>query len=118
TTGDNAINYTGPGPNGNPGLPLVTGVITVDGQESIEFGNKTNLTINALAGDDVINLNNPTTPTGLTGITISGGDPTASDKLIVNGRAGINDSFRLSPTGPGSGRALIFGGAALPLLAC
>ena len=69
TNADNAINYTGPGPNSNPQLLLTTGVVTIDAFESYEFANKTHLTINALAGDDVINLNNPTTPTGLMDIT-------------------------------------------------
>ena len=37
-------------------------------------------------GDDfVISLNNEETPTGLTRINVGGGDPTASDTLIVNG---------------------------------
>ena len=38
---------------------LDTGLVSVDGFETIEFSNKTNLTINGLAGSDVINLNNP-----------------------------------------------------------
>ncbi|MBW8883489.1 MAG: hypothetical protein JF612_01660, partial [Planctomycetia bacterium] len=53
--------------------------------------NKTALTINAGGGNDTISLNNPTTPAGLTSITVNGGDPTAdSDTLIVNGTSGVN----------------------------
>ncbi len=94
TNADNAINYTA-GPNSgvvnalNP-LGLATGQVSIDVLETIEFANKTTLTINALAGSDTINLNNPTTPTGLTGITVNGGDPTASDHVIVNGTAAAN----------------------------
>ena len=49
------------------------------------FSNKTALTIDGLAGSDVISINNPNKPTALTGITVDGGDPTASNTLIVNG---------------------------------
>ncbi len=58
TDGDNAINYT-------QGSITTNGLLTVDGFESIEFANKTSLVIDALAGSDTINLNNPTTPAGL-----------------------------------------------------
>ena len=54
----------------------------------IEFSNKTALTINAGAGQDTISLNNPFTPTGLsgpTGITVNGGDPSGGDTLTVTG---------------------------------
>ncbi len=83
TNADNAINYTQGGVAAN-------GLVSIDGFETIEFSNKTTLTINALSGSDTINLNNPSTPTGLTGITVNGGDPTGSDSVIVNGTAGNN----------------------------
>ena len=57
---DNAINYSGVGGR------VSNGLVSVDIHETIEFSNKTTLTINALAGSDTINLNNPNTPTGLT----------------------------------------------------
>ena len=88
TNADNAINYI---QGANSGLLLVggatTGQVSVDNFETYEFANKTSLTINALAGTDTINLNDATTPTGLTGITVNGGDPTVGDSLIVNGTA-------------------------------
>ncbi|NUQ61970.1 MAG: VWA domain-containing protein [Pirellulales bacterium] len=88
TNADNAINYSGPGPNSDG---ITTGVVSVDGFETIEFANKSDLVINGLAGSDTINLNNPTRPDGLNGITVDGGDPTAgSDVVIVNGTAGKN----------------------------
>ena len=81
----------------------------MDALETIDFSNKTTLTIKrVLAGDDVINLNNPNTPTGLTTITVSGGDPTASDKLIVTGTSG-NDTIGYNPTGIGIGSVTIAG---------
>ncbi len=106
TPANNAINYT----NGTVD-PANDGEVTIDNQESIEFSNKTNLTINALAGDDVINLNyqpqslpaGPFKPTGLTSITINAGDPTASDTLTVNGVAGALDDLIVTPTGTGAG---------------
>jgi hypothetical protein len=62
------------------------GLVSVDEFETIEFSNKTTLTLNGNAGNDVIHLNNGTTPTGLTGIAVAGGAPTLTgDALIVNG---------------------------------
>jgi len=78
TNADNAINYM-------PCTVDTNGVVAVDGFETIEFSNKTTLALNGLAGSDTIHLNNPGTPTGLTGIVVQGGDPTGSDRLIVNG---------------------------------
>ncbi|MDD4891110.1 MAG: hypothetical protein PHU85_14405, partial [Phycisphaerae bacterium] len=80
TNGNNAINYS-------EGTADTTGIVAVDGNETIEFSNKTNLVIDAQAGDDTIHLNNPSTPDGLASITVNGGDPTASDTLIVNATA-------------------------------
>ncbi len=74
-----------------------TGLVSIDNQETYEFTNKTHLVIDALAGSDEINLNNPDTPTGLTDITVNGSDPTASDQLIVNGTSG-NDAMNYSPS--------------------
>lgn len=100
TAADNAINYTAGGVAAN-------GLVTIDNFESIEFSNKTNLSINAAAGSDTINLNNPNTPTGLTGlIGISGADPTGSDTLIVNGIIGTLDNLRLVPSNIGSGTVI------------
>jgi len=78
TPAANAINYT-------QGAVPTDGLVTVDNFESYEFSGKSSLTINGLAGSDEINLNNPNTPTDLTAIIVDGGDPTASDRLVVNG---------------------------------
>jgi len=51
------------------------------------------VTIDAGAGSDYINLNNPFLPNGLTSLRVNGDDPTASDTLIVNGLANIADGF-------------------------
>jgi Ca2+-binding RTX toxin-like protein len=85
TNADNAVNYD-LGPNSGTALVggAVSGRVSVDGFETVEFANKTNLTINALAGSDTISLNHPSSPAGLATITVDGGDPTASDTLIVN----------------------------------
>jgi hypothetical protein len=87
TPGDNAINYT-------VGSVAANGKVTIDSFEPIEFSNKDNLAINSLAGTDTVNLNNPNTPTGATpgglkGITVTGGDPTSFDTLIVNGTGAV-----------------------------
>ncbi len=79
------------------------GQVAVDASEPINFTAKTTLTINGLAGADVINLNDPATPTGLTAITIAGGVPSGGDTLIVNGTSGTADNFVVIPTGAGAG---------------
>ena len=80
----NAINYTQGG--------LVTqGLVTIDAFEPITFANKTALVINALAGADSIAINNAATPSGLTSITVNGGDPGTGDLLAING-AGVGVS--------------------------
>src|SRR5262249_7184494 len=78
TAADNAINYS-------RGSADTRGLVTIDNQEPIEFANKIALTINAGAGQDNIGVNNSQTPTGLTGITIIGGDPSSGDTLNVTG---------------------------------
>ena len=105
--GNNAINYV-KGPGGGIFVGN-TGLVTVDNMESFEFNNKTNLVINGLAGDDTINLNyqNTANPAGLTGtITVNGGDPSASDTLILNGIAGVLDNLRYLPTNVGAGTVI------------
>jgi hypothetical protein len=95
TNANNAIQY-------GEGSDPARGLVSVDGFETIEFSNKTVLAINALAGSDTIHLNNPSTPTGLTGISVVGGEPTDGDELVVNGTAGA-DAFAIAPTGADSG---------------
>ncbi len=80
---DNAINYSSSDLFG-----IAWGKVSIDAFETIHFTNKTLLTIDAENGSDLVNLNNPNTPTGLTGIRIDGGDPTASDTLVVTGSTG------------------------------
>jgi Ca2+-binding RTX toxin-like protein len=99
THANNAINYT-------EGSDPTRGLVSVDGFETIEFSNKTALAINALAGSDTIHLNNPSTPAGLTGISVVGGDPTDGDELVVNGTAGA-DLFAIAPTGADSGTVAV-----------
>ncbi len=92
---DNQISYE----QGTPALlGPNAGRVTVDSFEPIEFINKMTLVIDAGAGSDEISTNNANTPTGLTGITINGGDPTAgSDRAIISGTTG-GDSINFSVT--------------------
>jgi len=78
TPASNAIAYTS-------AASPTQGRVTIDNQEWIKFSNKTLLVVNTLAGTDTIGINNPNTPTGLIGITINGGDPSAGDTLNVTG---------------------------------
>ncbi len=99
----NAINYQ-PASLIPPPLGTVGGRITIDNFEPIEFTNKDALIIDAGAGSDSINLNNPNLPTGFTAgglksITVIGNDPTASDTVIANGTTGA-DNINYAPTDP------------------
>jgi hypothetical protein len=92
TTASNIICSTlGPGGGSFTGP---TGKITIDNVASIEFNNKTSLTINSLGDDDAISLDNSNTPAGLSGITINGGDPTlpSGDTLKYLTAGSINPS--------------------------
>jgi Ca2+-binding RTX toxin-like protein len=96
TSADNAINYS-------QGSLDDRRLVTIDHFESIEFSNKSTLTIHAGAGNDTIHLNSLVTPTSLTSIVVNAGDPTDDDQLLVNGVAGVADSFLVTPSAAGSG---------------
>ena len=109
TNADNAINYI-EGPNSGITDPVLnptgflTGMVSVDGFETIEFANfigiEDVLEIIGLAGDDVINVNHQGLPdpvAPLERIWVEGNDPTASDKLIVNAFDGIVDTLTVTP---------------------
>jgi len=104
---DNQINYEPGALFGN-----TWGRVTVDNFEPIEFTNKVTLTIDAGAGSDEVNLNNPNTPTALTQIDVAGGDPTGSDRLIVNGTP-AQDAVTFDTTGPDA--AEITGAGPVPI---
>ena len=100
TNGNDAITYAAPTNSADQGL------VSVNDQETIEFANKTGLTINTQNGTDAVSINNPTAQTGLTGITVNGGDPSAGDTLTVSGTSG-DDTVNYSPTGVGAGTVAV-----------
>ncbi len=94
TNASNAINYMGatafsPFISNNP---FVYAIVSIDSYEPIKFSNKTTLTINGLAGDDTINLNNPGTPTNLTDIFVNGDDPLPATRSSSTAPAGTTRS--------------------------
>ncbi len=89
----NSINYS------QSPVNAAWGRVNVDGFEYIDFANKGTLVLNGHAGDDQIQLNNATTPTGLAAIAVNGGDPTSgSDTVIISGVAGVTDTIDFAPT--------------------
>ncbi len=104
TGANDAINYSLGGAFNNHASG---GLVSVNNLTPIEFVNKVTLQIDAGAGDDTVNLNNPSTPAGLTGITVNGGDPTASDTLIVNGTSAANTIGYTPSTTIGAGTVTI-----------
>ena len=75
TPSNNTINYEA-GPNsGNPLAPYngdSTALVTVNNSEALEFSHKTTLTLEGSNGNDTFAINNTTTPTGLTAISVDG----------------------------------------------
>ena len=93
----------------------LTGLVTVDGFESLEFSNFGTLVIDAGAGSDEINLNNPTTPTALTDIEVNGGDPTAAAIRWSSTARRVWTRFELSAR-PARDSAELCKSTALPLI--
>ena len=97
----NAINLT-QGPGGGIFVGA-TNLVSVDAFETYEFNNKLNLVINGRSGSDEINLNNGgIAASGLANITVYGGDPTGSDRVIVNGTGGA-DAIGYAPSSASAG---------------
>ena len=67
TPDSNVISYS-------QGSLVTNGRITIENFEPIEFSNKTSLVINGSVGNDLVNLNNTATPTGLGSITVNAND--------------------------------------------
>jgi hypothetical protein len=102
TPSDNAINYS-------VGSSNSRGLVAIDNFEPLEFATKTNLAIISGAGSDTVNINNPNTPTGLAGVSVTGGSPTNFHTLVVNGVAatvGVNVGTRSIAGGTGTGGAV------------
>ncbi len=104
-TVNNSANANVIGTNGNNGI-TVTGTganaltATVDGGPAVQFNAVNALVINALAGDDDISVTSG--PLAINSITINGGDPTASDKLIIVGTPGV-DTVAFTATSQSAG---------------
>jgi Ca2+-binding RTX toxin-like protein len=112
---DNSISYS-EGPNSNQPLDAVfagaiTGHISVDGYEGLEFTSFETLTIDAGNGSDTVSVNIGVDPDDLTTVNIEGGDPTGSDTLIVNSQDGTFDPLIVTPTAQGVGSVSHFGNA-------
>lgn len=96
TNAANQITYTATGSNG---------LIAIDGFETLEFANKTTVTLDGGAGSDTFSI--AKSSNGFSGtMTIIGGDPTSGDTLIVNGSGGsvqVNTSTgTITGAGPSS----------------
>jgi hypothetical protein len=97
TNASNSITY-------RAGTVAGRGLISVDAFETIEFANKTQLTINGLDGDDRVVLTDAGVPTGLMDIVVNGGN---GDDVVsiyevtvpttLNGDGG-DDLFRVVPS--------------------
>ncbi|MBC8354746.1 MAG: SBBP repeat-containing protein [Planctomycetes bacterium] len=98
TDSDNAIDV-------RQGSTATRGLVSVDEHETIEFENKTTLTINAAAGRDNLNLNNLNVTTDLQQINVVGGNLN-DDRLTINGTPG-SDVIGVTLDSADSGSALV-----------
>ena len=107
-TGIGATALTVDGTDGNDAINQNGNAITVNNSAVVNFATYPSLTISGNSGDDVISVN----PTPLVGVTtsfqVTGDDPTASDKLIVNGSVGA-DVIGYNALGAGIGSVTITG---------
>jgi hypothetical protein len=85
--GANQITATGTAAN--------TVAVTVDNNTTMNFVALQTLNLNAGSGDDVISVR--PNALAITAINVDGGDPTASDTVIVNGTA-AQDNVTIAPT--------------------
>ncbi|MFV2068701.1 MAG: hypothetical protein ACC645_17150, partial [Pirellulales bacterium] len=109
---DNAINYVG-GPNSNTVGPLnpggvETGLVSVDAFETIEFGNKSDITIDGRAGNDTVNVADPTNPGASGSLTVVGNDAVTSDEVTLSGTP-ASDTVLIEITGSHSAIVTING---------
>jgi hypothetical protein len=71
------------------------------------FDNFQTVTLQGLFGSDTFNVH-PTDLVGVTTVNVEGGDPTASDTVVVNGSAGVDD-ITYQPTAFDAGNVAIVG---------
>lgn len=112
---DDVINYDAAVSGLLPGGNASGGRVTIDSFESIEFSGKAQVVINALAGDDVINLANPNLPAGLATaplITVNADSSTDRGNDRVTIAAGLNAGHTSVRVVGGLGDDLLDGAAA------
>ena len=93
------------GTNSGDTMALGANRIWVDSQAVVSFSSFGTVTLNGLFGDDKFNVY-PVGLVGVTAINVNGGDPTASDSLVVNGTAGA-DTIKYTPTAPDAGSVTV-----------
>ncbi len=103
TTGGGTLTVNGT--NANDAINQNGNSVSVNDGAVVNFIGYTTLTLNGNAGSDEINVH-PTTLAGVTTFNVNGGDPTASDTVVVNGTAGA-DTITYSPTGADSGTVAV-----------
>ena len=112
--GANTFNIQGTHDNDTIALQFLGGAnrVWVNDRAVYTFASFATVNINGLFGDDKLNV----LPVGLVGVTtinVAGGDPTASDELVVSGTTG-NDTINYTTSNTvGSGSVAITGAATI-----
>jgi hypothetical protein len=93
------------GTAGDDSITQLGNAVSVNDRAVVGFQDFPTLTLAALPGDDTVSVT-PTTLAGVTTLNVVGGEPTASDELIVNGTDG-NDNIIFTPTDPDTGSVAV-----------
>lgn len=119
-TGTDGILLVGTGANNSftlTGTGALAGTAQVDANAAVVFASlgtdASTVTMNGLGGDDLFSVT-PIADWGLGQINVNGGEPSASDRLVVNGLP-ADDAIDVTPTGPNS--ADIVGAGPVPVIA-
>src|SRR5262249_48351484 len=84
--------------------------VAISDQPTISYTGFSAIAVNSLQGDDVISIT--PSPTWGVNVAVNGGDPTASDELIVTGTTG-SDTIGYTPQGIGVGNVAVNGAPAI-----
>ncbi len=110
--GANTFNIQGTHNNDTIALQFIGGNrVWVNERAVYTFATFATVNINGLFGDDKINVL-PSALVGVTTINVAGGDPTASDELLVTGTA-ATEAISVTPTGIDAATITGLGAAAI-----
>jgi large repetitive protein len=98
STGDDTLVVDGTGQTDTFTVAATTGSVTLANSHgtrlTVQQANVQNLVLDGREGDDTFTINSPQP---YASVTVNGGGPGASDILVVNGAAGVDEAFTVNP---------------------